>query len=488
MYKGVVGFCLWALICWNTSAQTNGFRAEYEAFRQQANEKYEHFRDEANKKYAEFVRKAWKEYTTMPAIPKPKEEEIPPVTMPIEERENPVEDRPVPIKEEAVVPPAPEPQPVPVSPIREELAPTAQYVSFQLYGTDFRVRFSKEERFTLKSCKNVAIADAWEKLAGTAYNNTIRDCIEIRIQRQLSDWAYLKLLNKMAEACLGKSNEATLLMAFVFCQSGYQMRLGAGNDRLYMLYACKHCIYDQSYFILNGEQFYTFECQESHLSICDVDFPNEKPLSLFINNEQLLANDKSPIRTLVSEQYRNISVDVSVNKNAIAFYNDYPTSMINNDVMTRWAMYANASIGKTTKDTFYPTLRESLKGMNQKEVVERLLNWVQTAFFYEYDDKVWGGDRAFFPEETLYYPYCDCEDRSILFTRLVRDLLGLKCILIYYPGHLASAVCFTENVTGDYININGRKFIVCDPTYIGAPVGRTMPDMDNATAKVILLE
>ena len=216
MYKGVVGFCLWALICWNTSAQTNGFRAEYEAFRQQANEKYEHFRDEANKKYAEFVRKAWKEYTTMPAIPKPKEEEIPPVTMPIEERENPVEDRPVPIKEEAVVPPAPEPQPVPVSPIREELAPTAQYVSFQLYGTDFRVRFSKEERFTLKSCKNVAIADAWENLSGTAYNNTIRDCIEIRIQRQLSDWAYLKLLNKMAEACLGKSNEATLLMAFVF--------------------------------------------------------------------------------------------------------------------------------------------------------------------------------------------------------------------------------------------------------------------------------
>ena len=34
----------------------------------------------------------------------------------------------------------------------------------------------------------------------------------------------------------------------------------------------------------------------------------------------------------------------------------------------------------------------------------------------------------------------NCEDRAILFTRIVRDLLGLKCILIYYPGHLASAV------------------------------------------------
>ena len=116
------------------------------------------------------------------------------------------------------------------------------------------------------------------------------------------------------------------------------------------------------------------------------------------------------------------------------------------------------------------------------------MNWVQTAFEYEYDDKVWGGDRAFFAEESLFYPYCDCEDRSILLSRLVRDLLGLRCILVFYPGHLAMAVHFTDDLKGDYIMLNGEKFIVCDPTYIGAPVGLTMPKMDNQTAKVILLE
>ena len=120
--------------------------------------------------------------------------------------------------------------------------------------------------------------------------------------------------------------------------------------------------------------------------------------------------------------------------------------------------------------------------------MERLLNWVQTAFVYEYDDKVWGDDRAFFPEETLYYPYCDCEDRSILLSRLVRDLLGLKAMLIYYPGHLAMAVGFTQDVKGDYILLQGKKYVVCDPTYIGALVGVTMEGMDNETAKVILLD
>ena len=136
----------------------------------------------------------------------------------------------------------------------------------------------------------------------------------------------------------------------------------------------------------------------------------------------------------------------------------------------------------------YPQMKEKLFGLSEQEAVERLLNWVQTAFVYEYDDVVWGYDRAFFAEETLFYPYADCEDRSILLSRLVRDLLGLKTVLIYYPGHLAMAVRFNMDVSGDYVELNGERYIVCDPTYIGARVGMTMPDMDNKTAKAILLK
>jgi hypothetical protein len=36
--------------------------------------------------------------------------------------------------------------------------------------------------------------------------------------------------------------------------------------------------------------------------------------------------------------------------------------------------------------------------------------------------------------------------------------------------------------------LDNHKFIVTDSTYIGAPIGYTMPDMDNKTAKVILLK
>ena len=171
------------------------------------------------------------------------------------------------------------------------------------------------------------------------------------------------------------------------------------------------------------------------------------------------------------------------------FVHDVIYMMVDDDMMTRWAMYANTPMETEVKAQLYPQLVAQLKGLSQKEAVERILNWVQTGFEYEYDNKAWGHDRAFFTEETLFYPYCDCEDRSILLTRLVRDLLHLKCILVYYPGHLASAVELTgTDAKGDCIMLDGHKYIIADGTYINAPLGRTMPQMDNSTAKVILLE
>ena len=138
----------------------------------------------------------------------------------------------------------------------------------------------------------------------------------------------------------------------------------------------------------------------------------------------------------------------------------------------------------------YPVLREKLKGLSELDAANRLLDFVQNGLVYEYDDKVWGGDRAFFAEETLHYPFCDCEDRSILYTRLVRDLLGLDCALVYYPGHLATAVKFTELPDGTYYTTknDGLNYTVCDPTYINAPVGEPMKQYKDTAPQLIRLK
>ena len=130
------------------------------------------------------------------------------------------------------------------------------------------------------------------------------------------------------------------------------------------------------------------------------------------------------------------------------------------------------------------SMRKMLEGKSGLAKAEMLLNWVQTAFEYKTDEEQFGGERSLFADESLYYPYCDCEDRSILYSILVRDLMGLDVVLLHFPGHLATAVKFMTNVEGDYLELEDGKYIVCDPTYIGAPVGLAMPEYKGKNVEI----
>lgn len=362
------------------------------------------------------------------------------------------------------------------------------YITFDFFGAKPRVRFADKQRIRMRSADNNAIADAWIALSDGRHDNLVRDCLELRLSSKMSDWEYLQMLNALSRSIYGDSNEATLLMAWIFSQSGYQMRLGQNGGRLEMFFGSRHTIYDRHYYVVDGISFYPFRKGNANYKIASAEFRGEKPLSLFIENEPLAGDIFSPERLIQSRDFPSVTVQSRVKKPLIEFFDTYPTSAVGGNVMSRWAMYANTPLSETTKKRIYPRFTEELKGLSKAEATERLLNWVQTGFEYEYDDVVWGGDRAFFAEETLYYPYCDCEDRSILFSRLVRDLLGLKTALIYYPGHLATAVKFNEDVRGTKYVIDDEAYTVCDPTYIGAPVGKEMPGLNTNQIQAIILK
>ncbi len=404
-------------------------------------------------------------------------------------QEKPVKAHPV-VIDEVVQPTPPEPQPQPVEPIEEVPVEEEQTIDFTFFGTHAHVRCNANLCPKLPVARDTEVADALTVLSSDRFDNLIVDCLKLRDDLHLSDWAYLLMLRAMAEAVAGEgTNGSVLLMAYVYMQSGYKMRLASDGQKLFMLYASKHTIYEQGAFEVDGDLYYGIDGLPEKMYICQASFPREKGLSLYVNSNQQLECRPSEERTITSKAFPDVQLNTSVNLNLIDFYNTYPTSNVGGNLMTRWAMYANTPLDSLVETKIKAELGPKLKGLSEKDAVERLLNLVQTGLEYEYDTKVWGHDRAFFAEESVYYPYADCEDRSIFLSRLVRDLLGLKCVLIYYPRHLAMAVHFTERVNGDVIYLDNVDYVVCDPTFIsGAPVGRTMPDVDNSTAKAILLK
>ena len=462
-------------------------QSSFNDFGKSSEKEFDDFRKRINQKYANYMKEAWKSFTSVAGEPIPEEqiEPVPPVisptpVVPIKNKELTIENVTIPDLKER-------PQPLPFTPL-ESMPVIDDYEKFSFFGTD--IKFHEIEKPTLKSVSEKGASAMWTTLSNEDYNNIVLECLKIRENYQLCDWAYLLMLKGLSESIYGKPcNEATILMAYIYCQSGYKMRLAKNEEQMIMLYATDHTIYEKNYFVLDDENFYPFsekKCEQ--LQIFNKNFPKEQSMSLYIQSAPKLAFSSTDERELTSQRFPEINAKVSVNKNLLDFYETYPTSMLKVGFMTRWAMYANTPLSQEARNSLYPALQKQIEGLTEIEAANKLLNWVQTAFKYEYDDKVWGGDRAFFADETLHYEFCDCEDRSILLSRLMRDLLGVKVALIYYPGHLATAVCFKDpNIEGDFIKIDNQKFIVCDPTYINANVGCTMPNMDNGKAQVIIL-
>ena len=52
------------------------------------------------------------------------------------------------------------------------------------------------------------------------------------------------------------------------------------------------------------------------------------------------------------------------------------------------------------------------------------------------------------------------------------------------PIDPATAVRFNSSVDGDYLTLDDGRYIVCDPTYIGAPVGLAMPQYKEQEVQI----
>lgn len=449
------------------------------------------YRSSLNAEYARYIKEMqWHEHQLNKGQQPPDRDIKPVAPVDWQEGRTPVrDDRQIAI-DEVVTPVKGGGQATPIAPVvlDDDAQGTPASLRVDFLGNSLSLR-GPAQRFSVTGTSQDVIADAWTRLSKSDYSPLVADCIAYKQKNALCDWAFLLFLESVAKAAASGSDSRALLMTYLAGQAGYAVRIATtAEGGLDMMYSSQHLIFSKPYVQSDGKMYYPYFTDSKSYRLCQSRFKGETGISLWIPRLPDATLNASPSRSIKSTRYPDFRLSSSVNKNLIDFYASYPTSRVGDNPVSRWAMYANTPVSDHVRENLYPQLRQLIAGLSPLEAVERVLNWIQTGFVYEYDDKVWGGDRAFFPDETLYYPYCDCEDRAILLTRIVRDLLGLKCLLVFYPGHLAAAVNFPSETPGDYIVTSGRRFTIADPTYIGAPVGRTMPDMDNHTAKVIMLD
>ena len=478
------------LLCFAGSIFAQNETNTVEEYRKRIQQNFDKYSSAINKKYSDYLKGIWERYNAYAPFAIP-EEDITPVVY--EEKDtisiNEITVKPynlLNIKQQGYNVPTP----LTIDIIKDEIEDIEdnKKISISFYNRTIEIDWTNFE-FELNISSNQSIGNAWDNVSDNPHiKRTIYDCLSIKEKYNLCDWAYLSLINQIAEAIYNKTNNAVLLSAYFLEQSGYDVKLGRQNNHLYLLFSSEYEIYNRCFYIVNNTKYYQYINNKNidNMEICETPQNAKTPISLYIDKEQKFNTDSLIKRNVILKD--SVQVNLCVNKNLLDFYNSYPSSRINGNDMTRWAMYAQTPLNETTREELYKQLTLLVTGKSELEAANTLLNFVQTGFTYKYDEEVWGKDRAFFAEESLAYPYCDCEDRSILFSHIIRDLLNLEVALVYSPGHLFTAVKFSDNVEGSYISINNEKFVVCEPTCTtGAPVGWSAVEGDCDDIELILL-
>lgn len=456
---------------------------DYNQFRQQILNDYSNYRGQVLDNYARFLDTVWKDYESF------RGESLFPDRKP---KVNPtapkVDDTPFSVIPTPDKPTEPKPKPsAPIDIKPEAPSPLVDNVSFPFYTAT--VKSPKINVPHLKEVNEKAISRLWtEYQNNNVYSKISASLQQARLAYHLNDWLTYVLVRKYSDAIYANdANSSLVLSHYILVNVGYNVRLGKNsNNRILLLVPFKQNIYERPFLKIDGVRYYIFFEDTSRITnnsigaVYTCDLPQDayigKSLNLVLENPTFPSNGY----TEYNKSYRSMTLKGRIPNIAIQIGKDY--------LQTDVPVYASSSLSEEFRKDLLTQVSSQIQGLSEYDAVGKILDFIQHAFNYKTDWDQFGYEKSFYVEENFYYSANDCEDRAVLLAFLVRNLLHLDVHLLYYPGHEATAIRFSDqSIKGDgYVYQDGSKYIICDPTYIGAGVGQCMPEYENVKPKVEL--
>ena len=408
---------------------------------------------------------------TTPAKPQATPDKPQPVA-PKAEPTTPAKPQATPVKPQ----PKPKAKPAMQSSLQKEFYPS---VAINYCNTKLYIDASMKGVINITSSQECAVADGYEALCRSNYKPLIANCQQAQKDFRLNDWGVFLFVKTAAEALCNDENSCIVMQQFLLNELGYRAKMARRGDRnQLLLFVATDCmVYGHPYFTKEGLNYYNINGTEAcTFYMCNQDSKKAKtPVAMRLNNVPAL--NSGVVSRQRTNKAGNVSVSVNVSKSLMDFYASMP--------QCDYGVYAKAPVAGSLAQEVLGTLRPLVQGKSEVDAANLLLNFVQTGFKYATDEEQFGFEKPFFVEELFYYPACDCEDRSVLFGWLVRELLGLDVVYLDYPNHIATAVQFKGDVKGDFLTVDSKRYTVCDPTYIGASIGMTMPNLRSAGVSIL---
>ena len=354
---------------------------------------------------------------------------------------------------------------------------SVEELDFSFFGNSLHA--ARLRPVKVKSVCDHDVFQAWNDYKKRDVGPVLASLRKLSAEMGLNDWFMFELVRDYAGELLsnGTPEDRVLLEHFLLMSMGYDVRLARTEHQLLLLVPFEQEVYEHCFIKIGDKDYYLFfdhlEADPNEKSVvypCD---PSKKDLgkgaafSLLFKDKAL--NVASNEDRLCDFDDGMIHVACPVNPCVMKMLRDYPLMDLQ--------CYASSVVLPQFRATIQEQLLPQLQGMSQCDAADALLHFVQYVFGYEDDIEHFGQDKVNFVEENFYYDNNDCEDRSILYAFLISSLLGLDVQLIQYPGHDCTGVRFTDCFTrGNGYYYGEDYYLICDPSYVGAPIGRCMPE------------
>ncbi|WP_156879019.1 hypothetical protein [Oceanobacter kriegii] len=462
--------------------------SEYQQWLQQTRKEYQAYLDANDKAFLGFLQQQW-EVVDISApeqrdnTPKPVDLPQAPEPEPVIEDDTPLVTLP-PVLPEAPNKPTPRPKDAdtdsdttatPSAPKNQRKA------QLDFFGDRITIHYPKtfrQQRF-FRRVSSDGIAKAWQTLAETPHQALVSELQQTVQQLQLNDWGAALLFDQFVRSLNISEHSRVLTSWFLLVKAGYDARVAYDDKQVYLLIATSEQLYGVTFFTLNGKRYYSVNLNGDNLTASSVyTYDGQHDLGKapirFDQPNRFVAGGNTERRTLeFNYDGHPWSVQLDLPQGYVGYYAQYPQLAL--------ASYFRAGVPTAIGQQLLQQLQPLVKDQTELEAANRLIRFVQTAFAYETDEQQFQQENYLFAAETLYYPYSDCEDRAILYSWLVNELLGLDTVIMSFPGHVATAINFRGHVEGTGWQQNGKRYVIADPTFVNANVGMVMPQYSKLT-------
>ncbi|MEL6135316.1 MAG: hypothetical protein AAFR59_18315, partial [Bacteroidota bacterium] len=355
--------------------------------------------------------------------------------------------------------------------MRTEIAGLEAQFDTDYFGESLSVNYDPNMFFQMDRVSENRIEEQRRRLESSRYQPLLSQIFQKQAAYGLNDWGFCHLVNTAAKEIYPyDKNAQTIFNWFMLSKANFVATVCYENNQVFLLAPCQQTLYGKTF--LRSQKYgkmYALDLNGGNPEIRsakvyydeDESGMSRGSGSRVLDLRMTTAPNFSPKtkKRVVSFSYEGASyrIPIEVNVNTIEFFKTYP--FVDLDI------YMGTPLSSPAKRTLVDSLQRIVRNLQpmrnrrtvEEEQVNFLLRFVQTAFPYQTDAMQFGGEKYLFADEVLYYPYSDCEDRSVLFSWLVREIVGLDVIGVLYPGHAATAVRFNRTVPGDYISYRGKN-------------------------------